>query len=215
MQWGIDHEEFRVRLGTGVIALQQAINNVVERYHWLIMGMVNGAVLLISAFAYRSFVAAFILLLPVNLSNLLLGAAIHMLGIGLDINAGIVAVIGVGVGIDYGIYLLSRICEEYTAQGEDLKKAINAALRTTGKAVMFTATIMLIGILPWHFLSGLKFMADMGLLLVAVMLINMVLSLVVLPLLVWVVKPAFLSRQDRIVGQSYDISELASGVGAR
>ncbi len=206
---GEDHPKFRVRLGTGVIALQQAMNNVVERYHWLIMGMVNGAVLLISAFAYRSFVAAFILLIPVNMSNLLLGAAIHLLGIGLDINAGIVAVIGVGVGIDYGIYLLSRICEEFSAQGHDLKKAINAALTTTGKAIMFTATIMLIGILPWYFLSDLKFMADMGLLLVAVMLINMMLSLVVLPMLVWFVKPRFLARDDLMVGHSVDITQLA------
>jgi predicted RND superfamily exporter protein len=209
---GEEHPEFRVRLGTGVIALQQAMNNVVERYHWLIMGMVNGAVLLISAFAYRSFVAAFILLVPVNLSNLLLGACIHLLGIGLDINAAIVAVIGVGVGIDYGIYLLSRICEEFTVQGHDLKKAINAALTTTGKAIMFTATIMLIGILPWHFLSDLKFMADMGLLLVAIMLINMILSLVVLPMLVWFVKPAFLAREDLIVGKSVDISVFAAPV---
>ena len=73
---------------------------------------------------------------------------------------------------------------------------------------MFTATIMLIGILPWYFLSDLKFMADMGLLLVAVMLINMVLSLVVLPMLVWFIKPSFLAREDLIVGKSVDINEL-------
>lgn len=209
---GEDHPRFRVRLGTGVIALQQAMNNTVEKYHWLIMGMVNGAVLLISAFAYRSFVAALILLIPVNLSNLLLGAVIHLLGIGLDINAGIVAVIGVGVGIDYGIYLLSRICEEYGAQDRDLPKAITAALTTTGKAIMFTATIMLIGILPWYFLSDLKFMADMGLLLVAVMLINMVLSLVVLPMLVWFVNPKFIGREDLIVGNSVDLKTLVKSV---
>ncbi len=209
---GQDHPEFRVRLGTGVIAIQQAINNVVERYHWIIMVMVNLAVLLISATAYRSFVASLILLIPVNLSNLLLGASIHLMGIGLDINAGIVAVIGVGVGIDYGIYLLSRICEEYTAQKHDLQKALVAALTTTGKAIMFTATIMVIGILPWHFLSDLKFMADMGLLLVAVMLINMILSLVVLPLLVWFIKPKFLAREDLIVGHAVDISQIARRV---
>ncbi|MFT4562110.1 MAG: putative RND superfamily exporter protein [Gammaproteobacteria bacterium] len=209
---GADHPKFRVRLGTGVIALQQAVNNVVERYHWIIMGMVNVAVLLIAAFAYRSFVAAFILLIPVNLSNLMLVAAIHLLGIGLDINAGIVAVIGVGVGIDYGIYLLSRICEEFTTQNQDIKKAINAALTTTGKAIMFTATIMLIGIMPWYFLSDLKFMADMGLLLVAVMLINMVLSLVVLPMLVWFVKPKFLAREDLMVGHSVDLAALTQNI---
>ena len=85
-------------------------------------------------------------------------------------------------------------------------------MTTTGKALMFTATIMLIGILPWHFLSDLKFMADMGMLLVAVMLINMVLSLVVLPMLVWFVKPKFLAREDLFVGQTVDISELAQKV---
>jgi uncharacterized protein len=210
---GADHPEFRVRLGTGVIALQQAMNYVVERYHWFILGLLNCAVLVISAYAYRSLVAALILLIPVNLSNLLLGAAMHTLGIGMDINAVIVAVMGVGIGIDYGIYLLSRICEEYSARDHDVKAAINAALTTTGKAIMFTATVMLIGILPWYFLSDLKFMADMGLLLVAIMLINMVLSLVVLPMLVWFIKPAFMSREDLIVGESVDISALSLRVG--
>lgn len=207
---GIDHPDFSVRLATGVIALQQAMNDVVERFHWVILGLVNVAIMVISAYAYRSIVAALILLVPVNLSNFLLGASMHVLGIGMDINAVIVAVMGVGVGIDYGIYLLSRICEEYTAQGHNLKKAIHAALTTTGKAIMFTATIMLVGILPWYFLSDLKFMADMGLLLVAIMLINMVLSLVVLPLLVWFVKPAFMAREDLIVGESIDLTKYAT-----
>ena len=207
---GADHPTFRVRLASGFIALQQAMNNVVHRYHWLILGLVNVAILVISAYAYRSFMAAFILLIPVNLSNFLLIAAMHIMGIGLDINAVIVAVMGVGVGIDYGIYLLSRICEEYTAQDHDWTRAIDGALTTTGKAIMFTATIMLIGILPWYFLSDLKFMADMGLLLVAIMLINMILSLVVLPLLVWLIKPSFAGREDLIVGESIDLSQISS-----
>ena len=204
---GVDHEKFTVRMATGVIALQQAMNSVVERYHWFILGLLNCAVMLISAYAYKSFVAALILMVPVNLSNFMLGASMHMLGIGMDINAVIVAVMGVGIGIDYGIYLLSRICEEFNAHDHDLKKAINAALTTTGKAIMFTATVMLLGILPWYFLSDLKFMADMGLLLVAIMLINMVLSLVALPTLVWFIKPAFLAREDLIIGESVDMSK--------
>ena len=207
---GTEHREFRIRLGTGVIALQQAMNSVVERYHWFILGLLNCAVLVIAAYAYRSLVAAFILLIPVNISNLLLGATMHTLGIGLDINAVIVAVMGVGIGIDYGIYLLSRICEEYSAHDHDLTVAIRAALTTTGKAIMFTASVMLIGILPWYFLSDLKFMADMGLLLVAIMLINMVLSLVALPLLVWIIKPKFMARDDLLVGENVDISQFTT-----
>jgi predicted RND superfamily exporter protein len=205
---GIDHPAFTVRLATGTIALQQAMNNVVHRYHWFILGLVNVAIAIISAYAYRSFVAAFLLLVPVNLSNFLQVAAMHRLGIGLDINATIVAVMGVGVGIDYGIYLLSRICEEYTARDRDWGAAITASLTTTGKAIMFTATIMLMGILPWCFLSDLKFMSDMGTLLVAIMLINMVLSLVTLPLLVWIVKPKFAGREDLAVGENIDLTQF-------
>jgi uncharacterized protein len=151
-------------------------------------------------------VAGLILLVPVNLSNIVLGACMHLMGVGLDINSLLVASIGVGVGIDYGIYLLSRICAEHHAHGGDWGLSITAALTTTGKAIMFTASIMLIGILPWYFLSGLKFMADMGLLLVLIMMINMVLALVVLPLLVWFIKPKFVGRDDLLVGEGVDLS---------
>ena len=206
---GIDHETFIVRLGTGTIALQQATNHVVERYHWTIIGLLNLVILMGCSLAYRSIVAGLILLVPVNLANFTLNASMHLIGIGLDINSLMVAAIGVGVGIDYGIYLLSRICEEYHAQDQDWGRAITASLTTTGKAIMFTASIMLIGILPWYFLSELKFMADMGLLLVLIMLINMVLALVVLPLLVWFVNPKFLSRTDLLVSEEVSLQDLA------
>lgn len=208
---GIDHDKFRVRLGTGTIALQEAMNSVVERFHWVIIGLLNLVILLGCSLAYRSFVAGFILLIPVNLANFIIQASMHLMHIGLDINSLMVAAIGVGVGIDYGIYLLSRICEEYHAQNHDWGRTIVASLTTTGKAIMFTATIMLIGILPWYFLSGLKFMADMGLLLVLTMLINMVLALVALPLLVWLVKPGFVARKDLFVGEGVDLSQFTAG----
>jgi predicted RND superfamily exporter protein len=203
---GAEHENFRIRMASGTIALQQAMNVVVERYHWVILGLLNAAIFLVCLIAYRSVVAAVIVLVPVNLANFVQTAMMHVLGIGLDINSVMVAVLGVGVGIDYGIYLLSRICEEFTGHGHDWSKAITAALTTTGKAILFTATIMLIGILPWYLMSDLKFMADMGLFLVAIMLINMIMALVVLPLLVWIIKPKFAAREDLAVGEGVDLS---------
>lgn len=195
---GIDHETFTVRLGTGTIALQEAVNRVISRYHWVVMGGVNLFIFLLCAVAYRSITAGVLLLIPVNLANEGLMAAMHLLGVGLDVNSLIVAAIGVGVGIDYGIYLLSRICEEYQQLGgspdQRWAEAIRNSLGTTGRAILFTATIMVMGILPWHLMSDLKFVADMGLLLIAIMLINMVLSLIVLPLLMWWVRPAFAER---------------------
>ncbi|MEX1663935.1 efflux RND transporter permease subunit [Zhongshania arctica] len=202
---GVEHADFTVRMGSGTIALQQAMNSVVSRYHWLILGLLNIAIFGVVAYAYKSIVAALIILIPVNISNFMLSATMHVLGIGLDINSVMVAVLGVGVGIDYGIYLMSRICEEYTPE-VGWADAITRSITTTGKAIMFTATIMLIGIMPWYLLSDLKFMADMGLLLVAIMLINMVLSLVVLPLLVWLIKPHFASRNDLMIGEGIDLS---------
>lgn len=199
---GVDHPEFRVRLGTGTIALQEAVNRVITRYQWVVLAVVNGFVFVMCALAYRSIVAGLLLLIPVNLANEALMAAMHLLGVGLDVNSMIVAAIGVGVGIDYGIYLLSRICEEVQHRQGDWAGAINAALRTTGQAILFTASVMAIGIVPWVVLSDLKFVADMGILLIVIMAINMLLSLVVLPLLIWWVKPAFALKHNSIVSEA-------------
>lgn len=194
-QIGVDHDAFRIRLGTGTIALQQSINDTVDYYQWIILGLLNLVILVTCGLAYRSFVAAVLLLIPVNVSNLFLGAVLVQMGIGLDVNTLPITAIGVGVGIDYGIYLLSRICEEYNSS-EDVGLSIERAIATTGKAIFFTATIVLTAILPWYFLSGLKFLADMGLLLVMVMLINMLVALVLLPLEIWLVKPRFLKQKN-------------------
>jgi predicted RND superfamily exporter protein len=205
-QIGAEHKGFIIRVGTGTIALQEATNRVVERYHWVIIGLLNVAIFLGTSLAYRSPVASLILLLPVNLANFILNGVMHLIGIGLDINSLMVAAIGVGVGIDYGIYLLSRMCEEYHAHDGAWGATIEAALTTTGKAITFTATIMFVGIAPWYFLSALKFTAEMGLLLTLTMIINMILALVVLPLLVWLVKPGFMRRKDLLVGEGVDLS---------
>lgn len=210
-----DGESLRVSADrlTGTIPLQNAMNTVVDRYHWLILALLAAAIFVIASFAYKSVVAALVVLVPVMLANFFLTSAMHLMGIGLDINSVMVAVLGVGVGIDYGFYLLSRICEEYSAQGKDWGKAITHAIQTTGKAIQFTAAIMVIGILPWYFLSDLKFTADMGLLLSVIMLINMVLALIVLPLLMWFLKPKFAGREDLMVGESVDLSLFTDQVG--
>lgn len=207
---GVDHEKFTIRLGSGTIALQQSINDTVDKYQYVILALLNLVILITCSWAYRSVVAGFLLLIPVNMSNCFLAAVMVYMGIGLDVNTLPIAAIGIGVGIDYGIYLLSRICEEYQGH-DDYGLAILASVATTGKAIFFTATIVLIGILPWYFMSELKFLADMGLLLVMVMLINMVIALIVVPLLVWLIKPKFVGSEDLLVGEGVDLSDYASG----
>ncbi|MAA76119.1 MAG: hypothetical protein CMN28_15600 [Salinisphaeraceae bacterium] len=201
-QVGADHETFTLRVATGIIPLQEAVNRVVERYHHVVVLLLDAFIFIMFSLAYRSVMAGFILLIPVNLAPFCMVASMHLLGVGLDVNSMIVAAIGLGVGIDYGIYLLSRICEEYQLNAGRWADTISAALLTTGKAILFTASIMAVGILPLYFLSGLKFVADMGLLIIAIMGINMVTALVVLPLLVYLIRPTFVTRPQTLLGET-------------
>lgn len=206
-QLGLDHPNFKIRLGTGAIALQQSVNDTVDKYQWYILLFLNLAVLFFCSLAYRSIVAGILLLIPVNISNILLASVMVLMGIGLDVNSLPIAGIGIGVGIDYGIYLVSRICEEYR-DAQHHGEAIQKAITTSGKAIFFTATIVLISIMPWYFLSDLKFLADMGLLLVMIMLINMVVSLVVLPLLVYFIKPKFVEAEHLLMSEGTNLDHL-------
>lgn len=207
---GIDHEEFTVRLGTGLIALQQAMNNVTERYHYSIFATLCVVIVILSSLVYRSLIGGLMLIIPVIAANTLLFAAMYVAGVGLDINTLMVAAVAVGVGIDYDIYLLSRICEEYHAHDGDWGKTISTTLSTTGKAVLFTAALVFAGLMPWYFLTDLKFMADISVLLLILVMTNMVMALVGLPLLVWLIKPGFPARKDLIVGEGYDLKDFLS-----
>lgn len=200
---GLDHETFRIRMATGSIALQQSINETVDLYQWYILAGLNLAIGIGCALAYRSVIAAIILLIPVNLANAILTAFMVIMGIGLDVNSLPILAIGIGVGIDYGIYLVSRICEEYKGT-ENFEVAIIRSLTTCGKAILFTALLMTIGIAPWIFLSELKFLSEMGMLLVLVMSINTILALVLVPLLVYLFKPKFVAEENKLLSESVD-----------
>jgi len=75
----------------------------------------------------------------------------------------------------------------------DLDYAIRRAVSTAGKAVLFTATTMIAGIVFWAW-SFLKFQADMGILLAVWMFISMLGGLFLLPALIAVFKPKFITR---------------------
>jgi uncharacterized protein len=202
---GADQTNFTIRLASGAIALQQSVNDTVVRYEIRILLALNLVILIGCSLAYRSVVAGILLLIPVNVGNALLTASMSLAGLGLDVNSLPIVAIGIGVGIDYGIYLLTRICEEYQgAANKDVGLAIRIALRTCGKAIFFTATLMTIGLAPWYFLSELKFLSDMGLLLVTVMLYNMLLALILLPLLVYMLKPRFLDSDISALSESLE-----------
>jgi len=190
----LKEQKVSVLLASGNFGLLAAINETVKKSQFLNVVLVTLCTFLFCAITYRSFVAALLLMIPLNLANVITLSIMKMQGIGLNLSTLPVISVGVGVGINYGIYLLSRICEEYQHTGEYSLSTITTSIRSTGKAIFFTAVSMVVGVLSWYFLSSMKFQAQMGLLLGIIMFINMVGALIILPALIYVFKPKFMGR---------------------
>ncbi|MBK8598719.1 MAG: RND family transporter [Holophagales bacterium] len=169
------------RLATGNVGVMAATNEVVDAAQYPIMACVFGSVILLCLVTYRSLRGTLCILIPLLLVSLLSYALMAMLEIGLKVSTLPVAALGVGVGVDYGIYLYSRFREFYRG-GESLRESYFKTLEVTGNGVLFTGITLAIGVATWMF-SPLKFQADMGLLLAFLFLMNMVGALVVLPAL--------------------------------
>jgi predicted RND superfamily exporter protein len=115
-------------------------------------------------------------------------------GIGINIHTLPLVTVGVGFGIDYGLYILSRVIEEIRING-DLDESIAIALRTSGKAVSFTAVCMVAGTLLWT-LSNIRFNAVMGGLLAIWMLVSFVSAVTLLPALISYLRPNFILKES-------------------
>ena len=134
------------------------------------------------------------LTLPLILANLVAFTYMALTNIGLSINTLPVAAVGVGVGVDFAIYIYSRCIEEYPYQ-KDLMETILVAVRTTGKAVVYTGMTMILPITTWFFISDLKFQAQMGIFLAMIMSTNVILAITLHPLLIYTIRPKFVRRR--------------------
>jgi predicted RND superfamily exporter protein len=102
--------------------------------------------------------------------------------VGLNVSTLPLAALGVGLGVDYGIYMIDRIKEEYKNLGiKDVHEAIHQAFLTSGNAIFITAVTMIAPLIPWAVASPLRFQAEMGMLLALVLFMNMLGSLLFVP----------------------------------
>ena len=184
--------EAEFKLASSYGGLLAAVNEVITRAEVQVTALAFLIVFVFCGLAFRSAVAGILFLVPLALSNYVTYAMMGALEIGLDVNALPVVSLGVGLGVDYGLYVVSRIIEEYRLM-PDLDHAIRRAVSTAGKAVLFTATTMIAGIVFWAW-SFLKFQADMGILLAVWMFISMLGGLFLLPALIALFKPKFITR---------------------
>lgn len=174
-----DNLEFK--LATGNIGVMAATNEAVDKARYEMHGAIFGALFLMCFATFRSLRATICILIPLAIVSILCEALMPMLGIGLKVSTLPVIALGVGVGVDYGIYLYDRI-EEDLEEGKDLATAFFDALRDRGTAMIFTAVTMTLGVATWA-MSALKFQADMGILLAFMFFLNMVGAVFLLPAL--------------------------------
>jgi predicted RND superfamily exporter protein len=190
-------KEAEFKLASGHAGVLAAANEVIARSDKLTLGLMLLAQLIFCALGFRSVVAALLFVGVVLLSNTFGMALMAYWGVGLNVNTLPVVTLGIGFGEDYGIYIVSRIIEEYLRQGRrDLHSAVIESMATAGKAVLYTAFLISAGIAFWSF-SPLRFQAEMGLQLLIILTMNMLGGLLLLPTLITLLRPRFVLENRR------------------
>jgi predicted RND superfamily exporter protein len=178
----------RFRLATGNVGVMAATNEEVKASQFPILLYVFAAVIALCLITFRSLRETLCIVIPLALVSLLAYALMSVLEIGLKVSTLPVVALGVGIGVDYGIYIFSRLKSILTT-GEPLAEAYVHTLRIAGSGVIFTGVTLAIGVATWIF-APLKFQADMGILLTFMFLVNMLGAILLLPALAcWLLKP--------------------------
>jgi predicted RND superfamily exporter protein len=174
-------DEIKFSLGSGPVGVMAATNEAVEASQTPMLLYVFGAVILLCLVSFRSIRATIVVVLPLYVVSVLAQALMTYLNIGLTVYTLPVIALGVGIGVDYGIYILSTMNAKLQS-GVSVENAYMAALRERGSAVLFTGITLAIGVSTWVF-SSLKFQVDMGILLTFMFIVNMIGAIIVLPAL--------------------------------
>ncbi len=184
-------DDMTFKLASGPVGVMAATNEAVESAQGPMMLYVFGAVIILCLISFRSVRATLSVVLPLYVVSVLAQALMTYLQIGLTVSTLPVIALGVGIGVDYGIYILSTMSHKLKS-GATVQQAYLDALKERGSAVLFTGITLAVGVSTWVF-SSLKFQMDMGILLTFMFLVNMLGAIIVLPALsrfLWLSKNA-------------------------
>jgi predicted RND superfamily exporter protein len=171
----------RFQLATGNVGVMAATNEVVEAAQFPMILWLYGAIIALCLISFHSWRATLCVVLPLVIVSDLAYALMVWLQIGLKTSTLPVVALGVGIGVDYGIYLCSALLEKIR-RGSSLEDALCEAFATMGSSVVFTGFALALGVGTWAF-SALKFQADMGVLLSFMFLVNMLGAMLLMPAL--------------------------------
>jgi hypothetical protein len=178
---------FRILLAGGNAGIEAATNEVITVADREMLLWVYGAVAIFCYISFRSWRSVVCAILPLILTSVLAQAIMVWMGIGIKVATLPVIALGVGIGVDYALYILS-VTLVGLRRGESLSTAYFKALLFTGKVVLLTGVTLAIGVVTWV-AAPIKFQADMGILLSFMFIWNMLGALILLPALVYFLKP--------------------------
>jgi predicted RND superfamily exporter protein len=177
----LNSDTLQFKLASGPVGVMAATNEAVSEAQLPMMLYVYGAVFVLCLISFKSLKATIAVIIPLYVVSTLAQALMTMLDIGLAVSTLPVIALGVGIGVDYGIYILSTMSNKLS-NGMPVQQAYFEALVERGSAVIFTGLTLAIGVSTWFF-SDLKFQMDMGILLTFMFLVNMLGAIIILPAL--------------------------------
>ncbi|NON38881.1 MMPL family transporter, partial [Klebsiella pneumoniae] len=128
-------EGLQFLLAAGNAGIEAATNEVIKSAELTILILVYICVAVMCLITFRSFAATLCIVLPLVLTSVLGNALMAYMGIGVKVATLPVVALGVGIGVDYGIYIYSRL-ESFLRAGLPLQEAYYQTLRSAGKAVL-------------------------------------------------------------------------------
>jgi len=190
-------EGFSLELAGGVIGVTAAINEAAYDTNVVVIPLVFLLILVFVTVFYWSVHAGWLMLLAMSFATTLTYAYMGVSGIGINVNTVPIIAVGIGVGIDYSIYIMDKIREEYVRLN-NLQDAVKSAIATTGVAIGFTALALIAGVVMWVFISTMRFQADAALLLIVMLVLNALAAMFLVP--AWIVKfkPSFIVKQNKV-----------------
>ncbi|WP_420598534.1 efflux RND transporter permease subunit [Neptuniibacter sp.] len=174
-------------MAAGKAGFEAATNEVIEDAQYEMLIWVYSVVSILCLLTFRSISTVICIIAPLALTSVLCQALMAQLGIGVKVATLPVIALGVGIGVDYGIYIYSKM-KTYLEEGHSLPNAYLETLQSTGKSVAFTGLTLGIGVVLWV-LSPIKFQADMGILLTFMFIWNMLGALILLPAIACILNP--------------------------
>jgi predicted RND superfamily exporter protein len=168
-------------LAAGSAGIDAATNIVVRQAWTQMLLLVYAAVTVLCFITFRSWRAVVVAIVPLVVTSFLCEALMVWLGIGVKVATLPVVALGVGIGVDYALYLLSVQLAQQRV-GVPLREAYRRALQFTGKVVVLVGVTLAAGVITWAF-SPIKFQADMGILLAFMFVWNMVGAVILIPAL--------------------------------